>query len=100
MGNANYEKGVRLEREIVNLFKDVGCASARTAGSHGTYDLYAIGTHGQLLMGIDKLQLAGFRPTKDSYVRVGQTYRDTLYIMEVADEANIAVFIQAKRKEK
>ena len=40
MGNANYIRGVRVEREIVNYEKALGNVSARTAGSHGEYDLY------------------------------------------------------------
>jgi len=34
-----YEKGVRLEREVVNLFKKHGFKAARTAGSHSPYDV-------------------------------------------------------------
>lgn len=98
MGNANYEKGVRLEREIVNLFKDVGCASARTAGSHGHYDLYAVGTVGKIDLAKTKLEIEGFRPSKEGYTRKGRTYVDVLHVMIIGDGTDEALFIQCKRR--
>ena len=100
MPNANYTKGVVLEREVVNLFKGVGFTAARTAGSHGKYDLYTIGTRGQIDLGKDALEIWGFRPVKVGYERKGRTYIDTLHWMETGDEAVTAVFIQCKRREK
>lgn len=104
MPNANYTKGVVLEREIVNLFKSVGCQAARTAGSHGKYDLYAIGSREQCSLASDKLEIIGFRPCFDSpkpaIQRKGLKYIDTLFIMEISDNETNAVFIQCKRKEK
>lgn len=35
----NYKKGVRLEREVVNLFKSNGYNAVRTAGSHSPFDV-------------------------------------------------------------
>lgn len=35
----NYTKGVALEREVVNLFRNNGYQAARTAGSHSPYDV-------------------------------------------------------------
>lgn len=98
MPNKNYQKGVLLEREIVNYFKNVGCHAARTAGSHGKYDLYAIGTVDQINMGWDKLEIAGFRMTTSNLVRTTVKYTDTLYLFEVSDSDNMALFIQCKRK--
>ena len=100
MPNKNYDKGVLLEREVVNYFKDVGCHSARTAGSHGKYDLYAIGTTNQINLGWDKLEIAGFRMAKEGLVRTKLKYTDILYLYEVADLENTALFIQCKRKMK
>lgn len=100
MPNANYTKGVVLEREVVNYFKDAGCHAARTAGSHGKYDLYAIGTTDQINLGWDKLEIAGFRMTKEGLERKKLKYTDTLYLYEVADLENTALFIQCKRKGK
>ena len=34
-----YEKGVRLEREVVKIFKDNGFGALRTAGSHSPFDV-------------------------------------------------------------
>jgi Holliday junction resolvase len=34
-----YEKGVRFEREVVNIFKKAGYTAVRTAGSHSPYDV-------------------------------------------------------------
>lgn len=100
MPNKNYLKGVVLEREIVNYFKDVGCSAARTAGSHGKYDLYVVGTQDQIMLGWDKLELAGFRMTATCLQRVSQKYNDCLYLFEVSDSETTALFIQCKRKEK
>lgn len=100
MSNRNYTKGVVLEREIVNYFKDVGCSAARTAGSHGKYDLYAVGTRDQIMLGWDKLELAGFRMTVTCLQRQSKKYTDCLYLFEVSDSSTMAVFIQCKRKQK
>ena len=35
----NYQKGIRLEREIVSIFKEHGFNCLRTAGSHSPYDV-------------------------------------------------------------
>lgn len=100
MPNKNYAKGVVLEREVVNYFKDVGCSAARTAGSHGKYDLYAVGTRDQIMLGWDKLELAGFRLTAACLQRTGKKYNDYLHLFEVSDMDTMALFIQCKRKEK
>ncbi len=42
MSNKNYIKGVRLEREVVNLFKAHGYIAMRTAGSHSPFDVILI----------------------------------------------------------
>lgn len=34
-----YKKGVRLEREIVKIFKEAGFGAVRTAGSHSPFDV-------------------------------------------------------------
>jgi hypothetical protein len=98
MPNANYLKGVVLEREIVNLFKSVGCTAARTAGSHGHYDLYAVGTVGKIDLAKTKLEIEGFRPSKEGYTRKGRTYLDVLHVMIIGDGTDEAIFIQCKRK--
>lgn len=98
MSNANYLKGVALEREIVTLFKSVGCTAARTAGSHGMYDLYVVGTVGKIDLGKARLHMEGFRPSKEGYTRTGRTYVDVLHVMAIGDGVDEAVFIQCKRK--
>lgn len=40
-GNRRYRKGAQAERDVVNWYRKQGWISARTAGSHGKYDLYA-----------------------------------------------------------
>jgi Holliday junction resolvase len=37
--NKNYGKGVRLEREVIEIFKKAGYQATRTAGSHSPYDV-------------------------------------------------------------
>ena len=39
MTNPNYIKGVKLEREVVAIFKKAGWIAQRTAGSHSTFDV-------------------------------------------------------------
>lgn len=34
-----YKKGVKLEREVVQIFKDAGYNAIRTAGSHSVFDV-------------------------------------------------------------
>jgi len=40
--NKKYEKGVRLEREVVELFKNAGWDAQRTAGSHSPFDVVLV----------------------------------------------------------
>lgn len=42
MPNSNYQKGVRLERKIVNEAKEAGCIAFRSAGSHSPIDVVII----------------------------------------------------------
>ena len=42
MPNANYQRGVRFERALVTALKACGAEAARTAGSHGRYDVVAV----------------------------------------------------------
>ena len=39
MSNANYIKGVKLERDVVDMFKENGWNAQRTAGSHSPFDV-------------------------------------------------------------
>lgn len=39
MPNKNYQRGVRLEREVMQIFKKHGYSVARTAGSHSPFDV-------------------------------------------------------------
>lgn len=40
MPNRNYEAGVRFEREVMEIFEQAGFEEkARTAGSHGPWDV-------------------------------------------------------------
>ena len=34
-----YKKGVKLEREVVSIFKNAGWNAVRSAGSHSPYDV-------------------------------------------------------------
>lgn len=47
MGNANKQKGVRLEREVVAIFKEAGYIAQRTADSRSPYDVVLIKTTGK-----------------------------------------------------
>lgn len=40
MPNANYLRGVRLERELVNKARAKGHIATRSAGSHSPYDVW------------------------------------------------------------
>ena len=38
----NYKKGVRLERDVVRIFKENGYIAVRTAGSHSPFDVVLV----------------------------------------------------------
>ena len=38
----HYQRGVRLEREVVDIFKNAGWEAIRTAGSHSQFDVILI----------------------------------------------------------
>lgn len=40
--NKQYDKGVRFEREVIQLLRKAGYTVARTKGSHGVFDLAAV----------------------------------------------------------
>lgn len=42
MGNANYQKGVRFERERLKHYAAMGRCALRTAGSHGAFDIVVV----------------------------------------------------------
>lgn len=50
MGNANYIRGVKMEREIVNYEKGLGHSASRHAGSHGVYDLCSFDNESVVLL--------------------------------------------------
>ena len=37
-----YERGVRLEREVIKIFKENGFIAFRTAGSHSPFDVILV----------------------------------------------------------
>jgi Holliday junction resolvase len=39
MANKKYQKGVRLERKVVNEARAAGCIAFRSAGSHSPFDV-------------------------------------------------------------
>lgn len=40
--NKNYLRGVRLEREVMQIFKEHGYIVMRTAGSHSPFDVVLV----------------------------------------------------------
>ena len=38
----NYTKGVRLEQEVINIFKEHGWDALRSAGSHSPFDVVLV----------------------------------------------------------
>ena len=42
MVNPNYKRGVRLEREVMQIFKEHGFIVMRTAGSHSPFDVVLV----------------------------------------------------------
>lgn len=42
MGNKNYQRGVRFERELKKIWETKGYHVLRTAGSHGKFDLICV----------------------------------------------------------
>lgn len=114
MANKQYQKGVRLEREVVNLYKKVGGKATRSAGSHGWVDVtaefkYRYGSTIQdYLPGF--IAGMGWIPGRQMVLsRVGKKYIDTLYIDEYCQTSgtsesfvegeSVVHLIQCKRKE-
>lgn len=101
-----YQKGVAFERELVSLFKTVGCYSWRSAGSHGPYDVMVLGSFDQVQAGYDKLfTLLGFEATEFGFHRAKGKYLDTGYCAEFKSwkweqDNKMVLLIQCKRKEK
>lgn len=76
--NYNYQKGVRLERKIVNSAKDLGLIAFRSAGSHSKIDVCIINPilkqvrfiqskAKKFTVGALKSQLDGFKAVDDEY---------------------------------
>ena len=42
MTNKMYSRGVRFEREVMQIFKDAGYIVMRTAGSHSPFDVILV----------------------------------------------------------
>lgn len=59
MPNKNYVRGVRLERLAVNELEQDGYIAARTAGSHGVFDIHASNQRHVLL-----IQCKSYLPSK------------------------------------
>lgn len=64
MSNPKYNKGVKLERDVVELFKSVGFTACRTAGSHGLYDVIAVSLNKERVYFIS-CKLRGALPTEE-----------------------------------
>ena len=47
--NRNYKKGYEKERKLVNRFRDKGCLSFRSAGSHSPIDVFALNPESKLI---------------------------------------------------
>jgi hypothetical protein len=113
MANKQYQKGVRLEREIVKLIKAGGGQATRTAGSHGWCDVVGKFTY-KTGSSVDTI-LPGFN-AQGEYVagdtinlaRIGKTYVDHLFIDDYNRESGahaafidgeeVVLLIQCKRK--
>ena len=55
MPNKNYNRGVRFERELVNVLKAAGCEVTRSAGSKGRWDVCAVATNMTAAAKVNKL---------------------------------------------
>ena len=42
MSNPHYKRGVRFEREVMQIFKEKGFIVMRTAGSHSPFDVVLV----------------------------------------------------------
>jgi hypothetical protein len=102
MPNKQYQKGVRLEREVVNLLKRAGGRATRTAGSHGWVDVLGEVMSQGPLLGI----FEGFRYSSVNdmgfdavLVREGKKYTDVLYFNAYTDDDKLSTLflIQCKR---
>jgi hypothetical protein len=103
MPNKQYQKGVRLEREVVNLIKQAGGRAARTAGSHGWVDVVGEVESQSPLEGIFKgfnYTLVDGKEFDIVLVRAGKKYTDVLYLSIYGDidKVSTLLLIQCKRR--
>ena len=49
MGNSNYQSGTRYERKAMEKLEEAGYETMRTAGSHGIFDILAVGPSVRLI---------------------------------------------------
>lgn len=81
MANANYQRGVRFERDIISETKSEGYETLRTAGSHGFADVIAIN---------EKLvRLIQGKVTKDAKPRIGAYKADIAKILAIKCPPNV-----------
>ena len=99
-----------MEREIVQAYKAHGWDAMRTAGSHGPWDVVAVGD-GAPLAPLDDwvksrsmLCIRGALGSREQWASVWErrTPRSVrrLYVTVVADSRNTVVLIQCKRRKR
>jgi hypothetical protein len=101
MPNKRYQRGVALERLVVHAFRETGCTTWRSAGSHGPFDVQILGTLDQLVDGWDVLSSKGFYAVGDCHhKRVTTRQEDWLMNQEFRSLTNPdqrVLLIQCKR---
>lgn len=70
----NYEKGADKERRIVNKFRERGCLSFRSAGSHSPIDIFAIDPETKII------HLVQSKPKSMSWAKKEELYRSLQYL--------------------
>lgn len=69
MPNANYKAGVRAEYRTMKMLDAKGYITLRTAGSHGAFDVIAIGPHDTLCIQVKRGRPAAISPLEEERLR-------------------------------
>jgi hypothetical protein len=113
MPNNSYLRGVRLERELVNLGRAHGWIAYRSAGSHSCIDVTLVrekdGLHGTVMEGVELIRTSGWfaEPSLDKVPDLFQYgfYRYTkglnkhwIWVRAVDDGMTHVILIQCKTR--
>jgi len=89
--NRNYQKGCRMERELVNMWRKIGYVAFRSAGSHSPIDVVAVDPK---TMNVILVQCKNARMTEKQIAKLGKE----IGLTTKWDKTSVRVFVAHKVK--